>query len=371
MTTGAVTKYYAANGHSVAMRKGTGGQLLYMLTDHLGSTGAIVDPATDTVLASRRYWPYGGERALSGDARVTSHWYTGQRDEECDGLGLYNYNARFYSTITGRFLSVDPWGAHIGSTATLNGYTYANDNPLAFGDPSGLVPQCFIVCTGAPDELVVDPETGTGSGGPPTCNDLCRCAADIVACLALGDAQTCHDNPALCVEDPGCSPVTGCAPEFPCACGSENGLPSTSYAVGFAAGASLECEAATEGACTLAIPAIAGATVGYVACKLTCEPVLHGAATVSAKGWNTFYGKKQATGEVGIAGATKGRRGIIKLPDGTYLEKNTNQQGARQAHQGEQYEQQDPRRQRHRGVVVKDGKVIGVTEWKPGRATSP
>ncbi len=60
------------------------------------------------MLASRKYWPYGGERAISGDARLTSHWFTGQRDEDFDGLGLYNYNARFYSTLAGRFVSVDP-----------------------------------------------------------------------------------------------------------------------------------------------------------------------------------------------------------------------------------------------------------------------
>ena len=107
LTTGVVSTYYAINGHVVAMRKGTNGPVYYLLADQLGSTSAVVDPATDAVIASRKYWPYGGERAISGDARLTSHWFTGQRDEDFDGLGLYNYNARFYSTLAGRFLSVD------------------------------------------------------------------------------------------------------------------------------------------------------------------------------------------------------------------------------------------------------------------------
>jgi len=83
-----VTKYYAASGHAVAMRKGTGGQVLYILADHLGSTSAIVDPATDTVLASRTYWPFGGsERSRATCA--TSNWFSGRRDEDFGGLRLY------------------------------------------------------------------------------------------------------------------------------------------------------------------------------------------------------------------------------------------------------------------------------------------
>jgi hypothetical protein len=37
--------------------------------------------AAGNVTASRKYWPYGAERSMSGDQRVTDLWYTGQRDE--------------------------------------------------------------------------------------------------------------------------------------------------------------------------------------------------------------------------------------------------------------------------------------------------
>jgi hypothetical protein len=79
-----------------------------------------------------------------------------------------------------------------------------------------------------------------------------------------------------------------------------------------------------------------------------------------------FFGKKPK-GELGVEGATRGREGAVYLPDGTYLKKNTNQQGPKQAHKGEQYEQYDPRNQRYRGVKVQDGKVIPVTDWQPAR----
>src|ERR1700722_20983084 len=46
-------------------------------------------------------------------------------------------NARWYSTITGDFLSQDPSGS-AGSGSNM--YGFANDNPVTFADPSGLCP---------------------------------------------------------------------------------------------------------------------------------------------------------------------------------------------------------------------------------------
>ncbi|MEX2247436.1 MAG: hypothetical protein WEC75_12210 [Dehalococcoidia bacterium] len=54
------------------------------------------------VVSTRKYWPFGAEREISGDGRATDRWYTGQKEEDFDGLGLYNYRARMYSTLTGR-----------------------------------------------------------------------------------------------------------------------------------------------------------------------------------------------------------------------------------------------------------------------------
>jgi len=66
--------------------------------------------------------------------------FTGQQKEpDGDPLGLYDYKARFYSTLTGRFVSADPL-----ATDGLNRYTYVRDNPLGGTDPSGLYLQ--IAC---------------------------------------------------------------------------------------------------------------------------------------------------------------------------------------------------------------------------------
>jgi RHS repeat-associated protein len=70
----------------------------------------------------------------SGAILQTDKLFTGQRDEPGDSaLGLYNYNARFYSTTLGRFVSADPI-----TKDGLNRYTYVLNNPLKQVDPTGL-----------------------------------------------------------------------------------------------------------------------------------------------------------------------------------------------------------------------------------------
>jgi RHS repeat-associated protein len=53
-------------------------------------------------------------------------------------LGLYNYGARFYSTLTGRFLSPDPVVQDVKDPQALNAYSYVRNNPLVYVDPTGL-----------------------------------------------------------------------------------------------------------------------------------------------------------------------------------------------------------------------------------------
>jgi hypothetical protein len=85
LTTGEVTTYYSAGGRMIAMRKGS--EVSYLLADHLGTTTAVLDDEGE-VLSSRAYWPYGGDRSMEGDQRLTARSYTGQREEDYDGLGL-------------------------------------------------------------------------------------------------------------------------------------------------------------------------------------------------------------------------------------------------------------------------------------------
>src|SRR5581483_3750028 len=63
---------------------------------------------------------------------------TGQQKEASDDqLGLYDYGARFYSTVAGRFLSADPVVGRASDPQAWNAYTYVRSNPLRLTDPTG------------------------------------------------------------------------------------------------------------------------------------------------------------------------------------------------------------------------------------------
>ncbi|MDR2640648.1 MAG: RHS repeat-associated core domain-containing protein [Candidatus Peribacteria bacterium] len=49
-------------------------------------------------------------------------------------MGLYYFNARYYSPELGRFVSRDP----IGIVDDINLYVYVGNNPLKWVDPWGL-----------------------------------------------------------------------------------------------------------------------------------------------------------------------------------------------------------------------------------------
>jgi RHS repeat-associated protein len=136
-------KYYSAFGRRIAMRDNAG-MVHYILSDHLGSSTTITD-ASGGDLRTMNYYPYGAERSSSGDM-ITDKLFTGRQKEPqaVSTLGLYNYGARFYSTLTGRFLSPDPLIASPGDPQALNRYSYVRDNPLVYVDPMGLT-EC-IVC---------------------------------------------------------------------------------------------------------------------------------------------------------------------------------------------------------------------------------
>ena len=75
-------------------------------------------------------------------------------------LGLYNYGARFYSTVLGRFLSPDPLVVAPGDPQMLDRYAYVRNNPLRYVDPTGL--HLVIVCgtgqncQGAPNPRTIE-----------------------------------------------------------------------------------------------------------------------------------------------------------------------------------------------------------------------
>jgi len=112
--------------------------LYYTLKDHLGSASVVTD-ASGVTVGEQRYYPYGETRLTTGTI-YTDKLFTGQR--ELAGLGIYHYNARFYSPKLGRFLSPDTIVQSFANPQTLNRFSYVINNPLRYTDPTGHVVSC-------------------------------------------------------------------------------------------------------------------------------------------------------------------------------------------------------------------------------------
>jgi RHS repeat-associated protein len=85
-------------------------------------------------VAQSRYLPYGQERWTDGPAQ-TDFTYTGQRAER--GFGLSDYAARYYDPYLNRFISADTIVPQASNPQNLNRYSYVNNNPLLYVDPTG------------------------------------------------------------------------------------------------------------------------------------------------------------------------------------------------------------------------------------------
>jgi len=107
----------------------------YYLYDHLGNVVGLSDGA-NSLVATYRYDPWGNLIATGGSnpALLNPFRFTG-REWDAES-GLYYYRARYYDPQIGRFLSQDP--LHL-ATAGLHNYAYADNNPLRYVDPSGLL----------------------------------------------------------------------------------------------------------------------------------------------------------------------------------------------------------------------------------------
>jgi RHS repeat-associated protein len=118
------------------------GELTYLHTDHLGSASLATD-ATGGVASEMRYYPYGQTRS---GTMATDRRYTGQRWEA--GIGLYDYNARYYDPALGRFVQADSVVPSMESPQDFNRYSYVRGNPLKYVDPSGHEPITVIIAIG-------------------------------------------------------------------------------------------------------------------------------------------------------------------------------------------------------------------------------
>lgn len=113
-----------------ALSRTDGTGTLSYLADIVGSTIALTR-STGVTSSTYTYAPY-GESSVA-DLSRNPFQFTGR---ENDGTGLYYCRARYYDPTRGRFAAQDPIGLMGGDT---NFYIYANQNPLRWLDPFGLI----------------------------------------------------------------------------------------------------------------------------------------------------------------------------------------------------------------------------------------
>lgn len=182
--TGVTRTLYSLQGQVVAQRTSSPNEVIYLHSDHLGSVSAATS-ANGLLVSKQDFTPWGEIRAGTGISQ-TSLNFTGQRR---DSTGILYYHARYYDPNLGRFLSADsvvpgaangsmdgtalkpltvdfhepgfatglvgennqpfwfqmedqeevpaPWGP--ANAQALNRYSYVQNNPLRYTDPTGHV----------------------------------------------------------------------------------------------------------------------------------------------------------------------------------------------------------------------------------------
>ncbi|MBK8499453.1 MAG: hypothetical protein IPL52_11720 [Flavobacteriales bacterium] len=168
---------YVAGGNglcAMVLQRGTNTEQMYryaVYKDHLGSILALSHTTgmLTGIVAEQSFDAWGRPRNPGTwqfeNLPVQPTWlyrgYTGH--EHVAPFALINMNGRMYDPVNGRMLGADNHVAGAHSTQGFNRYSYVNNNPLAYTDPSGELAWFIPVIVGA--------AVGTAVGGASHAGD--------------------------------------------------------------------------------------------------------------------------------------------------------------------------------------------------------
>lgn len=151
----AVSGEFGGNVAALCAAPATGGGLRYVLSDVQGSTRAVMNSngSSGAVIARHDYLPFGEEVGSGTGSRNGTEGYGGGDTnrknygltERDDVSGLDHTWWRKYENIAGRWTSPDPYNGSmaIANPQSFNRYTYVQNDPVNFTDPSGLLRVCY------------------------------------------------------------------------------------------------------------------------------------------------------------------------------------------------------------------------------------
>jgi RHS repeat-associated protein len=142
--------YFVVDGKITAERFSSGSTVTmqYFILDHLGSVAAIaaVNPTTGAITTTQQAYDAWGKMRVAATgaddmtcslppASLSTRGFTNQ--EQMADVCLDNYNARIYDPQIGRFMSADTEVPDLHNTQSYNRYTYVENGPLSYTDPTG------------------------------------------------------------------------------------------------------------------------------------------------------------------------------------------------------------------------------------------
>ena len=122
---------------------GENNDIYYITKDHLGSITALIDEEGE-IAEEYSYDSWGRRRnpitwnylaAGLNPSQLITRGFTGH--EHLDQFAIINMNGRLYDPVLGRMFSPDNFIQDASSSQSYNRYTYCNNNPLKYTDPSG------------------------------------------------------------------------------------------------------------------------------------------------------------------------------------------------------------------------------------------
>jgi RHS repeat-associated protein len=144
-----------------AVPNGSGGYTYqYNLKDHLGNDrlSFYSNNGTATVLQEDEYYSFGLRHGLYDASNNNRYLYNG-KELQTDLANQYDYGARFYDPVIGRFNSIDPKAEQY---RIWSSYSYGMNNPIRFIDINGEGPGDRVKAAKSMTGIPYKQQTGDG-----------------------------------------------------------------------------------------------------------------------------------------------------------------------------------------------------------------